>query len=658
MKPKEWFTTVLTFTLICQLDGCILCPYRIPPKPKPLDQMQIPSAEKIIEMLNGLVNLCENKTSLTSVSEACRNDVTSLVCSFNDLRKSYQNKCPGPESPNKCATCQRANAKRYAETSWIQTWLDSIGKMPSGIKTRNYHWLGDYEQCEDLKTSNSFNGRYCLVDFAIPSSVSQINCNHTQALEVSLGACLPASCSTDESTSLVQQVTKHPVQIRCEARGQWSITATIVGVLILAWFALLWIMTFIHWWVDMQSFPPFVVNLVLALSLQRNAKDSMRTKRDDAPNFHAAQGINVLCLFLLASGYVFYLMMPYLENPIFAYEFTDHIFYQPLANFSFYVDGLLALGALRLALKLPDKFATFGDLLKQLFRRFARTWPAYAIITLFMASTYDRLGEGPMWSHNDMTKRCSTNWWANILFINNFFDGSMICLDTGFLIVLEAQLFIFGSILLFLLNRYRKAVLYTSLGLCLTSIVYTFIVVYRENMYATLIPTKNVLDLRTYGFYLFHITITIFCWFLVTLIVWGPYYLKTDSSQVWQATYAALHRFTWAFIILFGVYSLDNSGQKNLRNSILSYRVFHPMGKLTYLVFLICEPVCVSLFASLHRPIYLTAGSAVLTCVGCVIFSYIVAFLIDITISRPTRNLLDLCLNRLYVTAEQESHQE
>lgn len=30
--------------------------------PKPLDQMQIPSAEKIMEMSNELSHLCENKT--------------------------------------------------------------------------------------------------------------------------------------------------------------------------------------------------------------------------------------------------------------------------------------------------------------------------------------------------------------------------------------------------------------------------------------------------------------------------------------------------------------------------------------------------------------------------------------------------------------------
>lgn len=224
------------------------------------------------------------------------------------------------------------------------------------------------------------------MDFAIPSTVTQLVCDHNQALEVSLGACLPLNCSPEESALLVQHVTKHPVHIRCEARGQWSTAAIVVGVLIIIWLLMLWLATFAHWWVDTKNFSPTVSELVVALSLQRNATESMRTKRDEAPNFHAAQGIQVVSLFLLASGYVFYLMMPYLgnldfldyllylvlENPMFAYEFSYQFIYQPFMNFSFYVDGLLALGALRLALKPSSTFETFSDLLKQLFRRFAR----------------------------------------------------------------------------------------------------------------------------------------------------------------------------------------------------------------------------------------------------------------------------------------------
>lgn len=58
--------------------------------------------------------------SLLAVSETCREEVTKLVCSFNDLTRSYQSECPGPESVQECAKCRKANAKKYSTSAWIQ----------------------------------------------------------------------------------------------------------------------------------------------------------------------------------------------------------------------------------------------------------------------------------------------------------------------------------------------------------------------------------------------------------------------------------------------------------------------------------------------------------------------------------------------------------
>lgn len=49
-----------------------------------------------------------------------------------------------------------------------------------------------------------FNGHYCLLDFAVPDSVTQLQCEHNEPLEVSLGACLPASCTEAELAQVVK----------------------------------------------------------------------------------------------------------------------------------------------------------------------------------------------------------------------------------------------------------------------------------------------------------------------------------------------------------------------------------------------------------------------------------------------------------------------
>lgn len=38
--------------------SCLLCPLRIPPKPKPLDQFRLPSIQKILETKEAIQQLC------------------------------------------------------------------------------------------------------------------------------------------------------------------------------------------------------------------------------------------------------------------------------------------------------------------------------------------------------------------------------------------------------------------------------------------------------------------------------------------------------------------------------------------------------------------------------------------------------------------------
>lgn len=90
--------------------------------------------------------------------------------------------------------------------------------MPSGISDGNYHWLGDYEQCLELKrlvflifaikmdvfSDNVFDGHYCLVNFEVPDSVLNTACEETTELEIHLGICLPSSCTIEETTALIE----------------------------------------------------------------------------------------------------------------------------------------------------------------------------------------------------------------------------------------------------------------------------------------------------------------------------------------------------------------------------------------------------------------------------------------------------------------------
>jgi peptidoglycan/LPS O-acetylase OafA/YrhL len=61
---------------------------------------------------------------------------------------------------------------------------------------------------------------------------------------------------------------------------------------------------------------------------------------------------------------------------------------------------------------------------------YLRLMPALAIMILFNATLFSRLGSGPLWrAHSQITEEeCRDNWWKYLLFINNWFPIKQVCL--------------------------------------------------------------------------------------------------------------------------------------------------------------------------------------------------------------------------------------
>jgi peptidoglycan/LPS O-acetylase OafA/YrhL len=62
--------------------------------------------------------------------------------------------------------------------------------------------------------------------------------------------------------------------------------------------------------------------------------------------------------------------------------------------------------------------------------RYLRLTPALAIVLLFNATLYNRLGSGPLWKplSQKIENGCQTSWWKYLLFINNWFPFKRVCL--------------------------------------------------------------------------------------------------------------------------------------------------------------------------------------------------------------------------------------
>ena len=85
---------------------------------------------------------------------------------------------------------------------WLLSLLDSAGKMPSGIEKGAVNWVGDFNQCLQVKrmkdddwnsTSKDqvrFSGRYCSVYWSVSLS------NASTVIPLTQGICVPDSCQS------------------------------------------------------------------------------------------------------------------------------------------------------------------------------------------------------------------------------------------------------------------------------------------------------------------------------------------------------------------------------------------------------------------------------------------------------------------------------
>ncbi|CAK1553414.1 unnamed protein product [Leptosia nina] len=74
-----------------------------------------------------------------------------------------------------------------------------------------------------------------------------------------------------------------------------------------------------------------------------------------------------------------------------------------------------------------------------------RVIPSYGFVLLYTSTWIKYLGSGPLWQANVVFEAdtCSSYWWAHLLFVNNYFDGSICMLQTWFL-ASYVQLMVFG----------------------------------------------------------------------------------------------------------------------------------------------------------------------------------------------------------------------
>ncbi|KXJ26852.1 Nose resistant to fluoxetine protein 6 [Exaiptasia diaphana] len=196
-------------------------------------------------------------------------------------------------------------------------------------------------------------------------------------------------------------------------------------------------------------------------------------------------------------------------------------------------------------------------LLQFYLHRYLRLTPTYMFCILFFTSLFKHVGEGPLWDITQLTNKCNTKWWTNLLYINNFYPEEFLdeCMRWSWYLANDFQFYCIAPLFLYAMYRFKLP------GMALT--VGSFLV-------ASFIATGAIV-----GYYHF---------------VANP--MGTSP-------------FAWALSLAWVIY-VCHAGFGGLVDNILSARFWIPLSRLTYSVYLVHPMVLGAFYGSLQSTVAYT----------------------------------------------------
>nr|KAG5696049.1 hypothetical protein BaRGS_017161 [Batillaria attramentaria] len=277
-----------------------------------------------------------------------------------------------------------------------------------------------------------------------------------------------------------------------------------------------------------------------------------------------------------------------------------------------------------------------------IFHRLVRIGPCYLIIIMMFTNLMPYMGRGPRWTYEKQSVRtCKDHWWANVLFISNFYKADDMCMPHTFYLVNDFQ---FGLLMPFIMVPMlcMPIVGFVLLGvLVMTQIVSTLILdegingnVLRmaKNDYFSRIYVKPYCRVGVYAIglglgYLLYVTkrqvnfkrvpLTIF-WALSLLVICTlPYITYAENKQggrewsgIQTAMFEALSRPLWGLALSWVIFACS-TGQGAFVNKLLSWNAFLPLCRITYGVYLLHPMLIAIVIGSRHNGFYLDFGALV-----------------------------------------------
>ncbi|XP_003424053.1 nose resistant to fluoxetine protein 6-like isoform X2 [Nasonia vitripennis] len=460
---------------------------------------------------------------------------------------------------------------------WAMKMLDSSGEPKPGFIYGNNYWLGSRSQCLDTRNRAPFvlhsdvmgnNSRLRepsqeFPPYGVNYFVAYFRHNSTMQYHVrlpnedlvSLGLCLPDSCSTSELGEILSAMFKERslivgdlysadfrlVQVRdLKDDHLWLLNGRIIFIklVVASILALMLVGTAYDVMlrrervvfekeeselcennneriklsdnleaavVKRKGKPAVMGKILLCFSVYSNTRTIFSTKLN-SNSVAPIHGLRFLGMVWIIMIHTIFYMSDYADNKPWSWRIAEGFAVQVISNSTLSVDTFFFLSGFLVAYMYltahrddrpgkPNYGLKVLEFIVTLLRRFIRLTPAYMMMVGILqlnASWYGRTSQFHMTERPHET--CEKYWWRNVLYINNLFGRDTMCMSWSWYLSNDMQFFIIGIFLLILSSVYFKTAAVILLCLLIGSITSTGYIAYINDYVPTMDQQYHMLD--------------------------------------------------------------------------------------------------------------------------------------------------------------------
>ena len=425
----------------------------------------------------------------------------------------------------------------------------------------------------------------------------------------------------------------------------------------------------------------FVKNLILSFSLYKTIPAIMATHQP-ASAITSINGIRVLSMLWIILGHTYAMQQQFstLANNVKLIEAVPKRFlFQIVDNYHIAVDSFFVLSGLLLSyssIKGLERRQGKFPFISFYVHRLLRLSPGYYFVIFLYFKVLPHVGSGPVWLLANFDD-CDKYWWANILYINNFYPAIYFesCYVVTWYMPALMQFFIISPIFLLLLYHFWKIGLTTIGGTALASIAISGTIAGIENYNAntlqnTMVTARssfsNIYDkpycrINAYligivlGFVLYknwrvkwnlwmRICFYSVLWIIAVscclVIVFGLYNTWNGHpfSKAENVLYYMFDHNTFSIGIALMIYACHN-GFGGVINKFLSWSFWIPLSHLTFMAYL-CHIIVLSLmYGTMRFRFIYTDWLLIILFAAAVMLSYSLALVLVVTVEYPIANV-------------------